>query len=82
MGGCVSDTQCDQIWRNSTTLANIEKSLAIYLRSFGFGQSFQLTLAQFVCFWANFIAVNGQILKIQSDHLVTLMTLLFWLTVR
>ena len=39
---------------------------------FGLRRSFKLTLAQFVCFWANFIAENGQILKTQSGHLVIL----------
>ena len=38
----------------------------------GFRQSFLLALALFVCFWANFNVGNGQILKTQSGHLVTL----------
>ena len=38
-------TECDQIWQNSTTL---------YLRFIWFWGKFQLTLAQFVCYWAYF----------------------------
>ena len=33
-----------------------------------FGLSFQLTLAQIVCFWTNLIAENCQILKTPSGH--------------
>ena len=65
--------QCDQIWRNSTTLANIEKSLAIYLRFIWFwAKSFLLTWHNLYAFGQIFIVVNGQILKTQSGHLVTL----------
>ena len=47
-------SQCDKIWQNSP-LFRIFKNLWQYIKGlFGFGQSFQLTLAQFVCIWANF----------------------------
>ena len=46
--------QCDQIWRNFATLANL-KGL--------FGQNVAPNLINFSCNWANFFAVNGQILK-------------------
>ena len=52
-------SQCDQIFRNSTTLGNILKSLAINERIiWNLGKVF--------------IAENGQILQTQSGHLVTL----------
>ena len=50
--------QCDQIWRNSATLADISKYYISGL--FGFGQSFQLNLAlTVVCFWASFHCCKG-----------------------
>ena len=48
----VSEGQCDQIWRNSTTLANISKYLAIYLR--------------FIWFWAKFSTHIGIICMLLS----------------
>ena len=37
------------------------KNIWQYIKGlFGFGQSFQLTLAQFLCFWANLYCFNGQ----------------------
>ena len=40
--------------------------------TFSFGQNFELILANFICYWANFIVANGQTYYKQSSHLVTL----------
>ena len=62
----LSFNQCDQIWRNSTTLA-------INLRIIRFWSKF-LTHFGTICMLLGkfFIAENGLILKTQSDHPVTL----------
>ena len=69
------ENQCDQIWRNATSLVNILKYLAIYLRLIWFWAKF-LTLFGTIlyAFGQIFIAVSGQILRTQSGHLVTLLS--------
>ena len=62
--------QCDQIWRNSATLANMFNIFKIYLV---LGKVFNSLWHNLYAFGQLFIAVNGQILKTQSGHLVTLL---------
>ena len=50
----VGSHQCDQIWQ-IPPLWQIFKNLWQYIKGlFRFGESFKLTVAQFVCYWANF----------------------------
>ena len=59
--------QCDQIWLNSTALANIQKSLAIYKRFIWFWEKFSTHFGTIsMLFGQIFIAENGQILITQS----------------
>ena len=56
-------------------LWKIFKNLWKYIYGlFGFGPSFHDTLAQFVCFWANFHYCKWPNIETQSGHLVTLST--------
>ena len=52
----------------------MDNSWQYFQGSFCTGQSFEPTLAQLVAYGQIFIVVNGQIVKNQSDHLVTLFT--------
>ena len=66
-----SHRQCDQIWQNSATLANILKSLVVYLRFIRFWSKFS---AHFDTIYVLLGKLNGQILKTQSGYMVTLVT--------
>ena len=44
--------QCDQVWRNSTALANILKVFGNIFKDIWFWTKFSTHFAQFVCFWA------------------------------
>ena len=59
--------QCDQIWRNSATLANMFNIFKIYLV---LGKVFNSLWHNLYAFGQLFIAVNGQILKTQSGDTV------------
>ena len=66
------ENQCDQIWRNATSLVNILKYLAIYLRLIWFWAKF-LTLFGTILYAFGQIFIAGQKLRTQSGHLVTLL---------
>ena len=45
--------QCDQIWRNFTSLGQCYKTLVFWKGPFTIWQFIELTLANFIWFWAN-----------------------------
>ena len=62
------------VWRKSTALANILKKLAIYLRFIWFWGKFSTYFGTICAAIGHiFVAENGQILKTQFGHLVTLL---------
>ena len=65
--------QCYQIWRNFATLPQHENTLAILKGSISIRQSFELTLANFIYYWANSHCLKWQNIKNnQNGHKVTL----------
>ena len=69
-----ADKQCDQIWRNFTTLTRRYITLAILKR---FIYYLTKILAYLGKFGQKFSVVNGQILNQYTSHLVTLLTRLY-----
>ena len=45
--------QCDQIWRNFSTLANVKNSCQLFEALISIWKIFEPTLENSVCFWAN-----------------------------
>ena len=66
--------QCDQIWRNSTSLAKFKKSWVIFLRLISIWQTLEPNLANFYAFMAIFCSCKWANIEKWSSHLVTLPT--------
>ena len=64
--------QCDQIWRNFTTLAKVNESLANFYGLFPIWQNAYPTLANLWHYWANFQFCKWPNIDKWSNHLVTL----------
>ena len=65
------DVQCDQIWRNSTTLAKIKSLWQLFNGLFSIWHYFYHTLPDFQCHWANFhcyLWLNIEQIIFQSGH--------------
>ena len=63
--------QCDTIWRNLATLANVYKSLANFVSLFLIWQNAEPILANLWHCWANFHCSKWPNIENKSKHLVT-----------
>ena len=52
--------QCDQMWQNYVTLAELHKSLAFFEGILLYLANFLTYNSNFLCYWPTIIACNGQ----------------------